>query len=64
MTAALRVVTPVDGSIYAERPLADATEVAAAIDRARVAQRAWRDVPVAERAKICRRFTDAMVAMT
>jgi len=53
-----------DAAVFATVDVTEETEVAAAIDRARVAQRAWRDVPVAERAKICRRFTDAMVAMT
>ena len=64
MSGTLRVVSPVDGTIYLERPLASAAEVGAAIERARIAQADWRQVAVADRARICRRFTDAMVAMT
>ena len=53
--------SPVDGTIYAERPLADDGAVAAAIARARAAQADWRDTPVAERARLCAAMTDAMV---
>ena len=38
----LKVISPIDNSVYAERPLAKAAEVDAALDRARKAQRAWR----------------------
>ena len=55
--------SPVDGTIYAERPLADDGAVAAAIARARAAQVDWRDTPVAERARLCAAMTDAMAAM-
>jgi acyl-CoA reductase-like NAD-dependent aldehyde dehydrogenase len=54
-----KTISPVDGSVYAERQLATATEIDIALDRAVKAQRAWRSVPVAERAAICRRFCDA-----
>lgn len=48
--------TPIDGSLYVERELASSEEIDAALERARRAQRGWRDVPVAERAEICRRM--------
>jgi acyl-CoA reductase-like NAD-dependent aldehyde dehydrogenase len=54
-----KTISPVDGSVYAERQLATATEIDVALDRAVKAQRAWRSVPVTERAAICRRFCDA-----
>ncbi len=57
-----KIVTPVDGSVYAERPLASQSEVLAILERARVAQRAWRSSSMAERQKIASAFTDAMVA--
>ena len=62
MTATLKIISPVDGSVYAERPLADDAAVLATLERARAAQRAWRHVPVAERCRIGTAFTDAMVA--
>jgi len=60
--AALKVVSPVDGRVYAERPLASGAEIAATLAAARKAQAAWRGVSVVERAALCSRFVDAMVA--
>jgi acyl-CoA reductase-like NAD-dependent aldehyde dehydrogenase len=51
-----QTLSPVDGSIICERPLAQPAEIENALSRAVAAQRAWRSVPVAERAAICRRF--------
>ncbi|HEX2334789.1 MAG TPA: aldehyde dehydrogenase family protein, partial [Burkholderiales bacterium] len=53
-----RTVSPVDGSVYAERPLASGKQVEQALARAVEAQRRWRSVPVAERAAICRRVAE------
>jgi acyl-CoA reductase-like NAD-dependent aldehyde dehydrogenase len=54
-----KTISPVDGSVYVERALANAAAIDSTLDRAVKAQRAWRDVPVAERAAICKRFCDA-----
>jgi acyl-CoA reductase-like NAD-dependent aldehyde dehydrogenase len=54
-----KTISPVDGSVYVERALAGAGEIDAALERAVKAQRAWRNVPIAERAAICTRFCDA-----
>jgi acyl-CoA reductase-like NAD-dependent aldehyde dehydrogenase len=64
MTATLRIISPVDGSLYAERALADEAAVGATLERARKAQRAWRNVPIAERCAMGTTFVDAMVADT
>lgn len=64
MTDTLRIISPIDGSLYAERPLADDAAIAATLERAREAQAEWRHVPVAERCRIATAFTDAMVADT
>ena len=58
----IRVISPVDGEVYVERALAGEAEIAAALDRATRAQKAWREVPVAERAAILGRAVDAFVA--
>lgn len=50
-----RTVSPIDGSVVVERPLASDSDVEATLARAVEAQRRWRDVPVAERAAICMR---------
>jgi acyl-CoA reductase-like NAD-dependent aldehyde dehydrogenase len=52
----LKTISPVDGRVYAERTPATAAEIDAALERARKAQRAWRAVPVTERASIMERF--------
>jgi acyl-CoA reductase-like NAD-dependent aldehyde dehydrogenase len=57
-----RTVTPIDGSIVVERPLASAAEIEATLARAVEAQRRWREVPVAERAAICTRAVEWCVA--
>ncbi len=62
MTAKLECISPIDGSVYVERPLASDVEVDAAIQRARVAQDAWRRVPIEERQGFLSRAVDNFVA--
>ncbi len=57
-----KTVTPIDGSVYVERKLADGKAIAAALAAARKAQAAWKHVPVADRAKLLNKATDAFVA--
>jgi acyl-CoA reductase-like NAD-dependent aldehyde dehydrogenase len=57
--ALLRTISPVDGRTYVERELATSPQIDSALDRARVAQLAWKRVPVSVRADILRRFCDA-----
>ncbi|HJW77945.1 MAG TPA: aldehyde dehydrogenase family protein, partial [Beijerinckiaceae bacterium] len=57
-----RTITPVDGSVYAERRLATSEEVAGALERARKAQAGWRRRAVEERAASMSAFVDAFVA--
>ncbi|HEU4530274.1 MAG TPA: aldehyde dehydrogenase family protein [Steroidobacteraceae bacterium] len=54
-----RTISPVDGSLYVERPYADAPAIDGTLARAVAAQRAWRETPLAERARVCRAFCDA-----
>jgi acyl-CoA reductase-like NAD-dependent aldehyde dehydrogenase len=56
-----RVISPVDGSIYAEFDLPSGAEIEATVARAVRSQDSWKRVPLAERAAICRRMTDLMV---
>lgn len=62
MTETLSCISPVDGSVYAERPAASDAEIAAVLDRAAQCQATWRRMPVAERAVICARMVDAFIA--
>src|SRR4030081_2043612 len=52
----LRTISPVDGSVYTERTAATAAQIDQTLQRARAAQRTWREVPTAERAAIVGRF--------
>ncbi|MCB1449304.1 MAG: aldehyde dehydrogenase family protein [Nitratireductor sp.] len=45
----LKCISPIDGSVYAERPLQSATQVSATLAKARQAQRDWARLPVSER---------------
>jgi acyl-CoA reductase-like NAD-dependent aldehyde dehydrogenase len=63
MNATARIVSPVDGRVWAERPHDDARAVADAVEAAARAQRRWRHAPVDERAACCRAAVDAMLAM-
>ena len=63
MSETLTTISPVDGSVYVERPLASSEEVGWALSEARDAQRLWRQVPLADRADICNRFIEAMLVM-
>lgn len=62
MTRLMKTVSPVDGSVYVERFFADETEIADALSQAVRAAEVWRDVPVEERAEICGRAVDFLVA--
>ncbi len=63
MAMLVKIVSPVDGSVVAERPLAKQAEVDAALDDARTAQRQWRKMSLDERARYCSAAVDAMLAM-
>ncbi|MCO6490963.1 MAG: aldehyde dehydrogenase family protein [Phaeodactylibacter sp.] len=55
MKQLFQVVSPADGSVYAERRLAEDKQVESALAAAERAQRSWKASPVAERAAICRK---------
>jgi len=57
----LRCIAPGDGSLVAERELADAAAVDRALERARRCQAEWRRVPVGERARLASRAVDALL---
>jgi acyl-CoA reductase-like NAD-dependent aldehyde dehydrogenase len=62
MSDKLQCITPVDGSVYVERPLAGGSEIEAAVARAREAQGAWRHMAIAERQALLTKAVDAFVA--
>ena len=63
MTETVQIKSPIDGSIYAERPVATDQAVNAAVERAKAAQAEWAATPIAERGTICAGMLEALVAM-
>jgi len=57
----VRTISPVDGSVYAERQLASDRECDAKLTQAKKVQREWKRVTVADRASICRRMVAYLV---
>ena len=62
MTTTLRTISPIDGGVCVERPLASSEEVDRALAAARAAQAGWKRTPLAERAALLGRAVDAFVA--
>jgi acyl-CoA reductase-like NAD-dependent aldehyde dehydrogenase len=48
----IQCISPVDGSVYAERQAMGFEEAAAAVDRARKAQKSWAKRPLEERVQL------------
>ncbi len=63
MTKTLKCVSPIDGSVYAERPVLSRDEAVAAIERARKAQADWAARPLAERIRLVEAGVAAIGAM-
>src|SRR5579871_6683677 len=62
MTALQRTISPVDNSVYVERPLATGKQIDSALDRAVRAQQEWKELPIKERAALCLSMVEAFVA--
>ena len=61
MTETIKLKSPIDGSIYAERPVATDSQVNAAVERARAAQVEWAKTPIATRGKYMLAMLEALV---
>ncbi len=64
MAEKITCISPVDGRVYASRPVASRKQIARTFAAARAAQQKWKRLPLAERAAYCTAAVDAMVAMT
>ncbi|MDH3316470.1 MAG: aldehyde dehydrogenase family protein [Gammaproteobacteria bacterium] len=62
MTRTLKCITPVDGSVYVERPLASLENARAALSRSQAAQQAWRRIGISDRQALIGQAVDAFVA--
>ena len=61
--SSVKIISPIDGAVLAERPLIADAALNAAISRARAAQGDWARVPTAERVARTIAMLDALVAM-
>lgn len=53
-----KTISPIDGSVYVERELANAEAVEAALEKAVAAQKEWKKTTLAEREAICRKAVE------
>ena len=58
-----QIISPVDGSIFAERAFSTQQAVESALSSAKLAQAKWKGTSVAERGAFCLAIVDAMLAM-
>ncbi len=63
MTKTIKLISPVDGETYIERPVLSIEEASAAVERARTAQPAWAALPLAERVARVRAGIEALNGM-
>src|SRR3990172_7225511 len=63
MSQSVKIISPIDGSIYAERPVACDADIESALSGARRALPEWKTVSVPERARYVLAFLDALLAM-
>ena len=63
MSESVKIISPIDGSVYAERPLASDAAIDSALTAAHAALPQWRATPVAERSRFMLAFLDALLAM-
>src|SRR5262245_44830280 len=63
MSDSVKIISPVVGSVYAERPIAKDAAVEAALTAARAALPKWRAKPIAERGRYMLAFLDALLSM-
>ncbi|MDO5529950.1 MAG: aldehyde dehydrogenase family protein [Paracoccus sp. (in: a-proteobacteria)] len=64
MSKTISLISPVDGSVYAERPVLTLPEARAAVKRARDAQPGWAARPLSQRIEAVRAGIDALNAMS
>ncbi len=63
MSGTAKIISPIDGSVYAERPFLNEAAIASVVTAARNAQTGWAQSSIAERARYCRAALDALAAM-
>lgn len=63
MSGTAKIISPIDGSVYAERPFLNEAAIASTVATARAAQTGWAQLSINERASYCRAALDALAGM-
>ena len=63
MSGTAKIISPIDGSVYVERPFLNEAALGSAVAAARDAQAGWAQLSIAERARYCRAALDALAGM-
>jgi acyl-CoA reductase-like NAD-dependent aldehyde dehydrogenase len=63
MPEKVKIISPIDNSVYAERPIIADSALEGVVSRARAAQAEWAHVPVNERVRQALAFLDALLTM-
>jgi acyl-CoA reductase-like NAD-dependent aldehyde dehydrogenase len=63
MSDVIKLISPIDGSVYAERPALDEAAVEKVVSAARTAQPGWAALPIADRVAYCEKALEALKAM-
>ena len=63
MAQTIQIVSPVDGKVYAQRPVSTDAAVEAALDRAAAARAGWQAASLAERAKLLAKAAGTLNAL-
>jgi acyl-CoA reductase-like NAD-dependent aldehyde dehydrogenase len=63
MSDTIKLVSPVDGSVYMERPALEEAALDKVVSAARTAQSSWANVPLDERVAYCLKALDALKSM-
>ncbi len=61
MTDVMKIVSPVDGQVYAQRQFVPEHDISHALDLSITAQAKWRQTPLAERKSVCLAAVDALL---
>ncbi|HMT91995.1 aldehyde dehydrogenase family protein [uncultured Thiothrix sp.] len=59
----IQCISPIDGSVYVERPIATPEQIQACFQASRTAQANWKRLSIQERAKYCHAAVDALLNM-
>ncbi len=63
MSESIQCISPIDGSVVARRAIISAEDLSRVLSDARTAQIEWATTSISERATICSRIVDRLLAM-